>query len=154
MVIYLLLKSETNEAVITKTFVIGKKCNKVPIYSFRINESKESNLQSILKSTGLEYLPQLFNILKGDLAVYGLAKVKYDILDEAEKKDSNIKEPYNYYRPGFVSIAVFKKISEENYYDYLNKVNNEFLNNRSIRLLFIMVLYTFRLTLVPLNQEK
>lgn len=147
------IKSSTNVSAIKKIKIVGKGGKSVNLYFFRTDENIESNnLRTFLKNTSLDCLPQLYNVIKGDISIFGLSRIKTEDLQLAQETIPNILEPYEFYKPGLVGLAVLKKRNfEKPYFEFLHISNIEFLNNRSFKLFFQMLRRTVYFSFKPID---
>lgn len=108
----LLIKLDSKGPILFKQKRIGK--NKAPFYIFKFRtmkidtpkdmpthmlenpESYITNMGAFLRKTSLDELPQLFNILKGDMSLVGPRPAlwnQYDLIEERDKYGANDIEP-------------------------------------------------------------
>lgn len=108
----LMIKLDSKGPILFKQKRIGK--NKVPFYIFKFRtmkidtpkdtpthmlenpESYITNMGAFLRKTSLDELPQLFNILKGDMNLVGPRPAlwnQYDLIEERDKYGANDIEP-------------------------------------------------------------
>lgn len=164
ILICLCIKLRTKESVLVGYEIIGQGNRAVKIYRFRTksNDPCDDGLKiigGILIKTALRELPLLINVLKGDIALYGLSQIKCEKIEMVEKLVPGIIKTYNYYRPGMVSMPalewnVVKKLdTNEDYYAYINQTNVDFLMNRSIKYLLYMMFKTVYLAFKPFDGE-
>lgn len=112
IIIALLIKLEDGSPILFKQKRIGKNKREFFIYKFRtmknstpknvpthLLENPESYITKIggfLRKSSLDELPQLFNILKGDMSVVGPRPAlwnQYDLIAERDKNGSNSLTP-------------------------------------------------------------
>ena len=141
------LKLNSKESVFVKIKKIGKNGKEVNIYGFRTDNNNElDSLNVFLIKTGIKNLPQFFNVLRGELSIYGLAQIDVKMFKDAKEEISKFDCAYNYYRPGVVSLSSIEKYDgQESYYSFLNQANIKFVNNRGFKLMFKMVKHTLNL---------
>ncbi|WP_461203129.1 sugar transferase [Enterococcus sp. N342-3-1-2] len=118
IVICIAIKLDSKGPIIFKQKRIGKNKTHFNIYKFRtmkIDTPKEmpthlledpdifiTKVGKFLRKTSLDELPQLFNILKGEMAVIGPRPAlwnQYDLIDERDKYQANA------IRPGLTGLA-------------------------------------------------
>jgi len=118
IVICVAIKLDSKGPIIFKQKRVGKNKTHFNIYKFRtmkIDTPKEmpthllqdpdifiTKVGKFLRKTSLDELPQLFNILKGDMAVIGPRPAlwnQYDLIDERDKYQANA------IRPGLTGLA-------------------------------------------------
>lgn len=118
LIICLAIKLESKGPIIFKQKRVGKYKSHFYIYKFRtmkVETPKEmpthlledpdffiTKVGKILRKTSLDELPQLFNILKGDMAVIGPRPAlwnQYDLIEERDKYKAND------IRPGLTGLA-------------------------------------------------
>lgn len=118
LIICLAIKFESKGPIIFKQKRVGKYKSHFYIYKFRtmkVETPKEmpthlledpdffiTKVGKILRKTSLDELPQLFNILKGDMAVIGPRPAlwnQYDLIEERDKYKAND------IRPGLTGLA-------------------------------------------------
>lgn len=118
LMLCIIVKLDSKGPIIFKQIRVGKNKSHFYIYKFRtmkVDTPKETpthllinpnifitRVGKFLRKTSLDELPQLFNILKGDMAIIGPRPAlwnQYDLIDEREKyKANNI-------RPGLTGLA-------------------------------------------------
>ena len=118
LILCLAIKIDSKGPVIFKQKRVGKNKTHFYIYKFRtmkVDTPKETpthllsnpdffitRVGKILRKTSLDELPQLFNILKGDMAVIGPRPAlwnQYDLIEERDKYHAND------IRPGLTGLA-------------------------------------------------
>lgn len=139
IVIIIYLKSSSNRVFFCQNRT-GKNSKNFKIYKF--NTSNENN--SFLRKTGLDEIPQLFNILKGDMSFVGprpwiLEYSKY--FNSEQKKRLEVMPGLTGYSQISKSKDIFEKIDKDLFY----------INNISI-LLDIKIM--FKTISIVLKNEK
>lgn len=118
LILCLAIKVDSKGPIIFKQKRVGKDKSHFNIYKFRtmkVDTPKEmpthllenpdffiTKVGKFLRKTSLDELPQLFNILKGDMAVIGPRPAlwnQYDLIDERDKYEANG------IRPGLTGLA-------------------------------------------------
>lgn len=118
LILCLAIKVDSKGPIIFKQKRVGKDKSHFNIYKFRtmkVDTPKEmptnllenpdffiTKVGKFLRKTSLDELPQLFNILKGDMAVIGPRPAlwnQYDLIDERDKYEAND------IRPGLTGLA-------------------------------------------------
>lgn len=118
LILCLAIKIDSKGPVIFKQKRVGKNKSHFDIYKFRtmkVDTPKETpthllsnpdffitRVGKFLRKTSLDELPQLFNILKGDMAVIGPRPAlwnQYDLIEERDKYHAND------IRPGLTGLA-------------------------------------------------
>lgn len=108
LMICLAIKLDSTGPIIFKQKRVGKDKSYFDIYKFRTMKTETpkempthlledpdffiTKVGKILRKTSLDELPQLFNILKGDMAVIGPRPAlwnQYDLIDERDKYNAN-----------------------------------------------------------------
>ncbi|OTP27627.1 sugar transferase [Enterococcus mundtii] len=118
LILCIAIKLDTRGPIIFKQKRVGKNRSYFYIFKFRtmkIDTPKEmpthllsnpeayiTRVGKFLRKTSLDELPQLFNILKGDMSIIGPRPAlwnQYDLIEEREKYDAND------IRPGLTGLA-------------------------------------------------
>lgn len=118
LILYLCIKIDSKGPVVFRQKRVGKDKKHFSIYKFRtmrVDTPKEmpthllenpdyfiTKVGKFLRKTSLDELPQLFNILKGDMAVIGPRPAlwnQYDLIEERDKYGAND------IRPGLTGLA-------------------------------------------------
>jgi len=118
LIISLLIKLETSGSIFFRQKRIGKEKSTFLIYKFRsMREDTPNNIPthqlispdtyvtkvgSFLRKTSLDELPQLFNILKGEMSFVGPRPALWNQEDLIEKRD---QYGVNEIRPGLTGLA-------------------------------------------------
>lgn len=86
--VFLLIKIEDGGSIFFVQDRIGKKNKIIKIYKFRTmnSDSKITRLGSILRKTRIDELPQIWNVLKGNLSLIGPRPEKPDLVYLYEKE--------------------------------------------------------------------
>ncbi len=159
--IYICLKVSYREDAIFKQERIGYKGRPFTIYKFRTmvenseeevtpqlaapNDDRLTDLGKVLRSHHLDELPQLWNVLKGDMSLVGYRPERQYFIDKIMKKRPDYKQLYAI-RPGITSTATIYN----GYTDTLEKMirrldmDLDYLHHRSmatdIKILFATAL--------------
>lgn len=162
LILCLAIKLDSNGPIIFKQKRVGKDKAHFNIYKFRtmkIDTPKEmpthllenpdffiTKVGKFLRKTSLDELPQLFNILKGDMAVIGPRPAlwnQYDLIEERDKYGANS------IRPGLTGLA---QISGRDELDIIIKANldGQYTKNISVKLDF----YYFFATLLSVYKRE
>ena len=154
LIVAILIKLDSNGPIIFKQVRIGKNGKKFNIYKFRSMKVEAPNLSTeefknsfdfitkvgrIIRKTSIDELPQLVNILKGDMSIVGPRPVI-----ESETELLELREIYkvNDILPGITGLAQINGRDDVNNYKKA-KYDYEYLKNRSIILDVKIILKTF-----------
>ena len=149
--------------IITHRTIIGKGQKPTQMYRFNApatNTSAPSLLTRILiflDKTGLSELPQLFNILRGDITLFGLTQVSYDKVPSIAEHNDSLLQQYSQFRPGLVSLSTINLDAlnlcdtPSERYEIISYLNSVFLARRS-GFMLLNVLKT--VTLLCFRQPK
>ncbi|MDX6153994.1 sugar transferase [Marinococcus sp. PL1-022] len=151
----LLIKLDSKGPILFKQKRIGK--DKVPFYIFKFRtmkidtpkdtpthllenpESYITNMGSFLRKTSLDELPQLFNILKGDMSLVGPRPAlwnQYDLIEERDKYEAN------YIEPGLTGWAQVNG-RDELPIDIKSQLDGEYVSKRSLTFDLKILVKTF-----------
>ncbi|HFD1812741.1 TPA: sugar transferase [Enterococcus faecium] len=141
LILYLAIKIDSKGPVIFKQKRVGKNKTHFYIYKFRtmkVDTPKETpthllsnpdffitRVGKFLRKTSLDELPQLFNILKGDMAVIGPRPAlwnQYDLIEERDKYHAND------IRPGLTGLAQISG-RDELEIDYKARLDGQYTAN-------------------------
>ena len=141
LILSLAIKIDSKGPVIFKQKRVGKNKTHFYIYKFRtmkVDTPKEipthllsnpdffiTRVGKFLRKTSLDELPQLFNILKGDMAVIGPRPAlwnQYDLIEERDKYHSND------IRPGLTGLAQISG-RDELEIDYKARLDGQYTAN-------------------------
>ncbi|WP_341352451.1 sugar transferase [Enterococcus hirae] len=141
LILCLAIKIDSKGPVIFKQKRVGKNKSHFYIYKFRtmkVDTPKETpthllsnpdffitRVGKFLRKTSLDELPQLFNILKGDMAVIGPRPAlwnQYDFIEERDKYHSND------IRPGLTGLAQISG-RDELEIDYKARLDGQYTAN-------------------------
>lgn len=128
------IKISTRGPLISVAEYVGYDCKKISLYKFRTTYSNlETENESVtligkfLRHYGLDKLPMLFNMLKGDISICGLGRYKWN---EFEKlKDAG--ELFYYCKPGIFSLPMLLEGEEWLSYETWVLYDRYYLKNRS-----------------------
>lgn len=164
IIVAICIKKEDGSPVIFKQIRMGKNLKPFYIYKFRTMKTQRRELESdlsheemvtkvgkILRATSIDELPQLFNILKGDMSFIGPRPwilEYYEWFTDEQKRRSEVK-------PGITGLAqakgrnalnVFKKID----YDI------EYVDNMSlwldIKIFFLSIVAVLKKTSAEISE--
>ncbi|WP_311054705.1 sugar transferase [Enterococcus faecalis] len=141
LILCLAIKIDSKGPVIFKQKRVGKNKTQFYIYKFRtmkVDTPKETpthllsnpdffitRVGKFLRKTSLDELPQLFNILKGDMAVIGPRPAlwnQYDLIEERDKYHAND------IRPGLTGLAQISG-RDELEIDYKARLDGQYTAN-------------------------
>lgn len=148
LIVALFIKLEDGSPAIYKQSRIGKDLKPFDIYKFRTMKTERTELESnlsheemvtkvgkILRKTSIDELPQLINILKGEMSFIGprpwIAEY-YEWFTEEQKRRSDV-------RPGITGLAAVKGRNGINVFKKIN-YDLEYVKNMSL-LLDIKIFY-------------
>lgn len=165
IILYFLIRTKLGSPVIFKQVRPGKNEKLFTMYKFRsMTDEKDDNGELLpdderltsfgrkLRSTSLDELPELFNILKGDMSIIGPRPLLVEYLDyytEFEKQRHLV-------RPGLSGLA---QINGRNstFWDERLKLDVEYVNNVSFcldaKILFVTVYKTIRRSDILVGKE-
>ncbi|WP_079474800.1 sugar transferase [Marinococcus halophilus] len=151
----LMIKFDSKGPILFKQKRIGK--NKIPFHIFKFRtmkietpkdtpthmledpESYITNMGAFLRKTSLDELPQLFNILKGDMSLIGPRPAlwnQYDLIEERDKYGANNIEP------GLTGWAQVNG-RDELPIDVKAQLDGEYVSKRSLTFDFKVLVKTF-----------
>lgn len=162
LIVYIMLRIQNEGSVIFSQERIGYKGKPFNIYKFRTmrvdsehdgepllatkGDERLTKIGRILREHHLDELPQLFNVLKGDMSFVGPRPERQYFIDKIRKENPN----YDYIflmRPGLTSMATI----HNGYTDTMEKMlirlemDLDYLKNRSLwldaKLIFTTVFY-------------
>ena len=164
-IVSILIKIEDGSPAIFKQQRIGKDLKPFNIYKFRTMKTEREELHSemnheemttkigkILRATSIDELPQLINILKGDMTFIGPRPwivEYYEWFTDEQKRRSDV-------RPGITGLAqvkgrnginIFKKIDYDLY--YIEKMSLWF----DIKIFFGSILAVFKKTNAEISEN-
>ena len=148
LIISILIKIIDKSNIIYKQVRTGKNGREFIIYKFKtIDNKKISNLGRFLRKYGIDELPQLFNILKGDMSLIGprpWITDYYKYFDERQKKRNSV-------RPGLIGLAQIKG----NDIDVFEKIDLDlkYVDNISFILDLKIIVKTFFVVVLKKHNE-
>jgi len=148
VLIYIAIKFQHDGSVFFKQERIGKGGKPFTIYKFRTmsfdaekygpqleikNDSRLTPLGKILREHHIDELPQLFNILIGDMSFVGPRPERRYFIDKIMKYDSRYKYLYEI-RPGLTSEATLHNGYTDTMEKMLKRLDRDlyYLENRSL----------------------
>lgn len=151
----IVIKILSGESVLEKTDIVGKHKKVFELYRFRTTFAKKDiSLGEFLRTTAINQLPTLINVLKGDLTFVGLHRMDLSQLKIAKEEIGNFEDVYEYGRPGVVDLLAFQmkefrfeEIDSETYMWAIYNSNIEYLKRKSLKLMFMGMLKCVELTL-------
>ncbi|MBN2777813.1 MAG: sugar transferase [Bacteroidales bacterium] len=112
--VVLVLKLFGKGPVIFKQNRLGINKDEFTILKFRtMTDGKISQFGSVLRKTGIDELPQLFNILKGEMAFVGPRPLTQDDIYRLDWNDIKYKARWSV-KPGITGAAQLLKICDKN----------------------------------------
>lgn len=134
LIIFLLVRFESKGSAIFKQVRNGKNMKTFHMYKFRsmkihdeseyvqtkINDSRVTKIGSFLRKTSIDELPQLINILKGDMSLVGPRPHAIAIDDKYRSKFKNYEKRYNV-KPGLTGLAQIKGFRGGDDFESMNK---------------------------------
>ncbi len=142
VIVYLLVLITMGRPVIFKQTRIGWFGKPFTVYKFRtMTEERDENgnllpdekritkLGKILRATRLDELPQLINVIKGDLSLIGPRPVPPEVFNSADF----FKGKRTYLRPGITGLAQIEVFNREPWEEKI-KYDLEYIDNWSILL--------------------
>ncbi len=104
-----------------------------------IDKSKISKFGKLLRKTKLDELPQLFNVIKGDMSLVGPRPCL-----PTQLKLIDMREKYNLYDylPGITGLAQIKGIDMSDPI-LLSKIDNQMMQNFNLFKYFTYIFFTF-----------
>lgn len=159
LIIYLAYKVQNEHCVIFSQERIGYKGKPFKIYKFRTmyeeaeldgpqlaekDDDRLTKLGSFLRSHHLDELPQLWNVLKGDMSLVGPRPERKYFIDKIMKYDSRYKFLYSM-RPGVTSEATLHNGYTDTMEKMLKRLDHDlyYLENRSLLMDFNIIIETF-----------
>ena len=156
--VYILLKCQGDGCVIFCQERIGYKGKPFTIYKFRtmeeqaepdrpqlasVQDSRLTPVGRILREHHLDELPQLWNVLKGDMTMVGPRPERKFFIDKIMKYDSRYQYLYEL-RPGVTSEATLHNGYTDTMEKMLKRLDRDlyYLENRSLTMDFKIILET------------
>ena len=150
IILYLLIFLE-NKSPLFHQVRVGRNLKEFTLIKFRtmkidtescathlVDSTKITKIGRILRKTKLDEIPQLFNVLKGEMSFVGPRPCLPNQIDLIEKR-----EKYNLYRytPGITGLSQIKGIDMSNPV-LLSKTDNKMMRNFSLLKYFYYILIT------------
>ena len=144
LIVSILIKLIDHNKVLFKQLRTGKNNKEFYILKFQtIKNKKSTKLGKILRSTSIDELPQLINVLKGNMSLIGPRPWIVDYYKKFNKKQKRRVEV----KPGIIglaqvngrnSISIFEKIDYDlEYIDNISFIEDIKILFKSIKVLFI-----------------
>ena len=113
------------------------------------NKQRQSKIGNFLRKTGLDELPQLFNILKNDMSLIG----PRPLLEEYLKKYSFFEKKRHLVKPGITGLAqVYPEPTKKKSWKKSIKLDVYYVNNISLNLDIKIIIRTIILILFNKKQ--
>ncbi len=157
LIIYIMLKRQKNGPAIFSQERIGYGGRPFTIYKFRTmsgeedgprlvakcDEANSTKTERFLREHHLDELPQLWNVLKGDMSFVGPRPERKYYIDQIMERDSNYELIYQM-RPGLTSEATLYNGYTDSMEKMLKRLRMDvhYLENRSLRLDFSIIMRT------------
>ena len=107
------------------------------------NDPRVTKIGKWLRKTSLDELPQIFNVLKGEMSLVGPRPV---IKDEIDKYYKEFKDYYHLVKPGITGLWQVSGRSDTDY-DFRVKIDTWYVLNWSLWLDIVVLLKTFKVVL-------
>lgn len=165
IIVAALIKLEDGGPIIYKSKRMGKELKIFNTYKFRTMKTHRKELESslsheemvtkigkVLRATSIDELPQLFNILKGEMSFIGPRPwivEYYEWFTDDQKRRSNV-------RPGLTGLAQVKGRNGINIFKKIN-YDLEYVDNMNLRLdtkiFFGSIVEVFRKTNAEISED-
>ncbi|WP_053396886.1 sugar transferase [Vibrio nereis] len=109
-------------------------------YSTQSNDLRITNIGKIIRKTSLDELPQLFNVLKGDMSLVG---PRPNVPAQREEYDKLQWEKRNSVLPGITGLAQATLRSKATWQERF-ELDIEYVNKSSLHYDFYIILLTFK----------
>lgn len=143
----LLLFSCHIKPIITYRTIVGKGQKPIRLYRFNTPSTQELPKSPIvqllitLDKASVTELPVLFNMLRGDITLFGLTKINYNKLPTISEHNEPLLQQYNQHRPGLISLSVLNSdvlsacATDLEKYEIIAFLNSVFIARRSMFML-------------------
>lgn len=165
IIVAILIKLEDGSPAIFKQLRMGKKLKPFYIYKFRTMKTQREELNSemsheemttkvgkVLRATSIDELPQLINILKGEMSFIGPRPwivEYYEWFTDEQKRRSDV-------RPGITGLAAVKGRNGINIFKKIN-YDIEYVDNMSlwldIKIFFWSIVAVFKKTNAEISEN-
>jgi len=160
VLVFILIKVESPGPAFYKQKRIGKDGKEFDLYKFRsmVDDAEKytgpvwatksdlriTRVGSIIRKFGIDEIPQLFNILKGDMSIIGPRPERPFFVEKFEKFIPFYSQRYRIL-PGITGLAQIKHKYDSNIEDVIKKLEYDFyyINNFSLRLDLYIYITTF-----------
>lgn len=131
---------------------LGKNNKLFNLYKFRT--FRDGNITSIgrfLRRSSLDELPQLFNVLLGEMSLVGPRPIPDEIAITINKKDLNLRHSI---LPGMTGYTQINYSGRNR--DWLEKIDTDifYINNISIKFYFKIIIATFFIIILRFKKNK
>ncbi|WP_251132462.1 MULTISPECIES: sugar transferase [unclassified Exiguobacterium] len=153
----ILIKIESNGPILYRQDRLGRNNNIFTIYKLRsmysdaerdgakwakINDSRITRIGSIIRKTRIDELPQLFNVLKGEMSLIGPRPERKIFADEFTKINKDFSKRLSV-KPGLTGLAQVKGGYDLTPFEKL-EYDLKYIKNRDFKMEFFIMLSTIK----------
>ena len=88
-----------------RTLYVGTGSGHPKGFVLDLSDDRVTRVGRILRYLHADEFPQFWNILRGDMSIFGWRPMTLEAVEEGETEISNYREPFFYFRPGLFSPA-------------------------------------------------